>query len=120
MTCLLETESTLTDRYQTTIPEAIRLALKLNKRDKIRYRLKDSGEVVLERAQEQEEHDDPVVATFLQFLEQDMMAHPQRLRPLDQNRMDRMRALVGDIEIDLDAPIMEDQDYANQDVAQDK
>lgn len=30
-------ESTLTDRYQTTIPEPIRKALGLNKRDKIRY-----------------------------------------------------------------------------------
>ena len=31
-------ESTLTDRYQTTVPEPVRKALGLNKRDKI-YRV---------------------------------------------------------------------------------
>jgi bifunctional DNA-binding transcriptional regulator/antitoxin component of YhaV-PrlF toxin-antitoxin module len=31
----LEVESTLTDRYQTTVPETDRLALRLGKRDKI-------------------------------------------------------------------------------------
>ena len=33
----LEAESTLTDRYQTTMPETVRRALKLGKRDKIHY-----------------------------------------------------------------------------------
>jgi antitoxin PrlF len=31
----LEIESTLTDRYQTTVPDAVRRTLKLRKRDKI-------------------------------------------------------------------------------------
>lgn len=34
----LEFESTLTDRYQTTAPTAVRQALRLGKRDRIRYR----------------------------------------------------------------------------------
>jgi len=33
----LKLESTLTDRYQTTVPNAVRHALKLGKCDKIRY-----------------------------------------------------------------------------------
>ena len=33
----LEVESTLTDRYQTTVPETVRRALRLGKRDKIHY-----------------------------------------------------------------------------------
>ena len=35
MPATLEAESTLTDRYQTTVPETVRRALRLGKRDKI-------------------------------------------------------------------------------------
>ncbi|MEY4515804.1 MAG: prlF antitoxin for toxin YhaV toxin, partial [Pseudomonadota bacterium] len=35
----LQATSTLTDRYQTTVPESVRRALKLCKRDKICYRI---------------------------------------------------------------------------------
>ena len=35
MAATLEVESTLTDRYQTTVPETVRRALQLGKRDKI-------------------------------------------------------------------------------------
>lgn len=34
MAANFEVESTLTDRYQTTVPETVRRALKLGKRDK--------------------------------------------------------------------------------------
>ena len=47
----LELESTLTDRYQTTVPTAVRQALRLQKRDRIRYRVMEGGQVLLERAQ---------------------------------------------------------------------
>jgi antitoxin PrlF len=47
MSAPLEAESTLTDRYQTTVPETVRRALRLKKRDKIRYTIRSSGEVVL-------------------------------------------------------------------------
>ena len=40
----IEAESSLTDRYQTTVPETIRRALKLGKRDKIHYTVKPTGE----------------------------------------------------------------------------
>ena len=33
----LETESTLTDRFQTTVPSSVRQALRLGKKDKIKY-----------------------------------------------------------------------------------
>ncbi len=35
MASTLELESTLTDRYQTTVPETVRRALKLGKRFKV-------------------------------------------------------------------------------------
>ncbi|MFM6063282.1 MAG: type II toxin-antitoxin system PrlF family antitoxin, partial [Microcystis panniformis] len=36
-------ESTLTDRYQTTIPDSVRKVLGLNKRDKICYNIQPDG-----------------------------------------------------------------------------
>src|SRR3569832_1590888 len=59
-----EVESTLTDRYQTTVPESVRRALRLGKRDKIHYTIRHSGEVVLTRA-EASDGDDPVLGSFL-------------------------------------------------------
>jgi len=43
--------STLTDRYQTTVPEPVRRALHLGKRDKIHYTMRPTGEVILTRAE---------------------------------------------------------------------
>jgi len=37
MPATFEAESTLTDRYQTIVPETVRRALRLRKRDKIQY-----------------------------------------------------------------------------------
>ena len=45
-----QAESTLTDRYQTTVPETVRQALRLGKRDKIHYTIRSDGDVVLTRA----------------------------------------------------------------------
>ncbi|MBK1736325.1 regulator, partial [Halorhodospira abdelmalekii] len=49
MATTLEAESTLTARYQTTVPETVRRALQLSKRDKIHYHIRANGEVVLTR-----------------------------------------------------------------------
>ena len=62
-TPLLSSESTLTDRYQTTVPEPIRKALGLNKRDKIRYTIEPDGRVIISRADES----DPILEKFLDF-----------------------------------------------------
>ena len=78
MRATLEVESTLTDRYQTTVPETVRRALRLGKRDKIHYTIRPSGEVVLTRA-EATEGDDPVLGHFLGFLSRDIALHPERL-----------------------------------------
>ncbi|MBV8033768.1 MAG: type II toxin-antitoxin system PrlF family antitoxin [Pelomonas sp.] len=40
----------MTDRYQTTVPESVRRALHLGKRDRIHYTIRPDGEVVLTRA----------------------------------------------------------------------
>jgi antitoxin PrlF len=101
----LEIESTLTDRYQTTIPDAVRRTLKLRKRDRIRYVVRPSGEVVLTRAAAAEESD-PVVGKFLAFLARDMAAHPERIRDVDPALLRRARSIVKGVKVDLDAPLL--------------
>lgn len=44
---ILQAESTLTDRYQTTIPESIRDSLHLNKRDKITYTIEEKSKIIV-------------------------------------------------------------------------
>lgn len=105
----LQVESTLTDRYQTTVPETVRRALRLGKRDKIHYTIRPDGEVVLTRAAVGES-DDPALAPFLGLLARDMAEHPERLRALDAGLARRIRALVGGVEIDLDAPLSADDE----------
>lgn len=104
----LEVESTLTDRYQTTVPETVRRALRLNKRDKIHYSIQPNGEVLLTRAIEPES--DPVLGHFLDFLAQDIATHPERLHALDASFVARLQSLVGSISVDLDAPLSADDE----------
>ena len=109
MAATLEVESTLTDRYQTTVPETVRRALKLGKRDKIRYSIRPDGEVVMTRATESE-GDDPVVRQFLGFLARDIANHPKRLQAVDAGLLARIQSLVGHAEVDLDAPLSADDE----------
>jgi antitoxin PrlF len=109
MPATLEAESTLTDRYQTTVPETVRRALRLRKRDKIHYDIRPSGEVVLTRASDAEA-DDPVLGQFLGFLAHDIATHPERLQSLSSSLVQRMQSLVGEVDVDLDAPLSEDDE----------
>ena len=109
MPATLEVEFTLTDRYQTTVPETVRRALRLGKRDKIHYTIRPGGEVVLTRA-EGSEGDDPVLGQFLGFLARDIADHPERLQAVDARLVQRLRSLVGGVEVDLDAPLSADDE----------
>ena len=109
MPAILHVESTLTERYQTTVPETVRRALRLGKRDKIHYTIRPDGEVVLTRA-EPPEADDPILSQFLGFLTSDMANHPERLQTVDANFVKRLQTLVGDVECDLDAALSDDDE----------
>jgi antitoxin PrlF len=109
MPATLEAESTLTARYQTTVPETVRRALQLNKRDKIHYRIRANGEVVLTRA-EPADGDDPVLAAFLGFLERDLANHPERLQAVDAGLVERLQGLIGDVEIDLNEALPDEDE----------
>lgn len=105
MPTTLQAESTLTDRYQTTVPETVRRTLRLNKRDKIHYTILSSGKVMLTRATPTLEQDDPILNQFLDFLATDITDHPERLQTLDKHFVRRLQARVGNLEIDLDVPL---------------
>lgn len=104
MDAILEAESTLTERYQTTVPESVRCALRLGKRDKIHYAIRADGDVVLTRAAVAEA-EDPVMGQFLEFLARDISSHPERLVAVDIGLVQRIQTLVGNVKIDLDAPL---------------
>lgn len=106
MASALELESTLTDRYQTTVPETVRRALKLGKRDKIHYSIRPDGAVLITRAT----GNDPVLGQFLGFLARDMAKHPERLQAVDAGLLSRLQSLVGQVEVDLDAPLSADDE----------
>jgi antitoxin PrlF len=102
-----QAESTLTDRYQTTVPENVRKALRLNKRDKIHYTIEPNGQVIMSRVEQEE---DPVVGKFLNFLAQDMSKNPQNIKPISPELLNRAKELVAGVEFDLDAPLPDDEE----------
>jgi len=104
MHAVLEAESTLTERYQTTVPETVRRALRLGKRDKIRFTIRPDGDVVLTRAVVTTSAD-PVIELFLNFLANDMAAHPERLTAINPELDQRIQRLVGNVDVDFDAAL---------------
>ena len=109
MAATLEVESTLTDRYQTTVPETVRRALQLGKRDKIHYTIRPDGEVVLSRAEPSRECD-PVLGRFLGFLACDIASHPERLQTIDASFVQRLQSLTSGIEVDFDTVLSADDE----------
>ena len=101
-------ESTLTDRYQTTIPDPVRKVLGLNKRDKISYTIEPDGKVVISRSQNNDK--DPVLEKFLSFISQDIENSPQHLRVISSDLVNRVQSLVSEVEIDLDEPLSDEDE----------
>jgi len=102
---VLEIDSGLTIRSQTTIPAPVREALKLSPgKDRIHYQVLAEGKVLISRM-EVYQHADPVIDSFLNFLEQDMAADPANIVPLNPALMQRARELTSNMDIDLDAPL---------------
>jgi antitoxin PrlF len=108
MATVIEAKSTLTVRNQTTVPPVVRQALKLGRRDQVRYLIQPDGTVILARADSPKERD-AVLDSFLEFLAKDMAANPHRLRPIGAKLVKRIRSLTEGVEIDLNAPLAEDE-----------
>jgi len=105
---ILITESTLTDRYQTTVPDSVRKALHLNKREKIRYTIQPDGSVLLSKANQQDV--DPALSSFLSFLAEDIQQNPEHLKVVTPELMSRIENLISDVDIDLNAPLNDEDE----------
>ncbi len=97
---VLSVESMLTSRGQTTIPLPIRRALGLRASDKVRFSLRGDDTVVISRVSAEQR--DPMVAAFLGFIEADTHQHPQRVRAIPADVVDRARRLSAGVEVDLE------------------
>ena len=103
---ILEIPATITERGQTTVPAAVRKMLGLGKRGRVVFRGLADGTVVIAKANERAEVDgDPVLGQFLAFLERDMAERPQAIQAVPRSLVERARALVEGIEVDLEAAL---------------
>ena len=105
---ILDAESSLTNRYQTTVPAAVRAALGLEKGDKIQYKILSGGQVMISRAAALEA--DPVLEEFLDFIANDMQSNPDNVKPLSQSLKEKIVDLTAGVEIDLDVPLSDEDD----------
>ena len=94
MSAIAQAESTLTDCYQTTVPEAVRRALRLGKFDKILFTIRPDGQVVLTRAQASDGDNLGL----------------GRLHAADPGLAQRIKSLVGMPKIGLGAPLSTDDE----------
>ena len=99
----LKVESTLTDKYQTTMPGVVRKVLGLKKRDRISYTILPEGDVLLRRASDAVE--DPAIGAFLAFLAQDIRQNPVNVRGLDAPLRAKLAEFVDGVDVDLDAAL---------------
>ena len=104
---LMKEVATVTSKGQTTLPKVVRQTLGVEAGDQICYAVEQDGRVVVTRATEDV---DPAVGAFLDFLEKDMIAHPENISPLSKAWLDRMQSLVGHMKVDPDEPIEGDVD----------
>lgn len=105
---IIVSESTLTDRYQTTVPGPVRKALHLHKRGKILYTIQPDGSVLLSRADQG--NADPAISSFLSFLANDIQRNPQHLKSVTPELVSHIQNLVGSIDVDLDESLDDEDD----------
>lgn len=79
----IESIAKLTSKSQTTVPIAIRKALAVGPHDQIAFTVLEGGRVEVRKVEESDS--DPVVRRYLAFLEEDMMAHPEKLSVIQRD-----------------------------------
>jgi len=107
---LMEIEAAITERGQTTIPAAIRRLLRVDQRSSVVFRVTDDGTVELAAKPAEPDVPDPVVASFLAFLEADLVKHPDQLRSVTADWLHGLQDLVAGVEVDLTAPLPDEPD----------
>lgn len=72
---------------------------------KVPYVFMDDKTVTPTRSGDQVDHDDRIVAEFLDFLAADMQANPSNVQPVTQDLLTRARHHTNGVTVDLDAPL---------------
>jgi len=107
MTPIVEAEARLTAQNQITIPAPIRKALKLTGgKSRIKFQISKDGKVLVARVDPPvKEREDPTLKPFLNLLAEDLQEHPERIRPFSVALLERARAAVDGVEVDLAGPL---------------
>lgn len=100
----LTASSTLTSRFQTTIPELVRKTLGLGKQDKLEYVISEKGVVTIKKS-EASGNTDPALLPFLSLLERDIRENPQSIRTISAQELSKTEQLLAGVEVDLDEPL---------------
>ncbi len=108
MAAISEELSKITSRYQTTVPSRVRKQLKLGKGDQIRYRAEPGGRIYIKPVRASE--DEPGLRAFVDSIEADIRTHPERLQVFNGGLYDRLKALIGEVAVDLDKPLSSDDE----------
>jgi antitoxin PrlF len=56
------------------------------------------------------EKDDPILGAFLGFIANDITKHPGNLRAIDAGLTQRIHTLAGNVDIDLNAKLLENDE----------
>jgi antitoxin PrlF len=104
----LVTESTLTERFQTTVPSVVRKALHLDKRDKIQFTIEANGSVSLARVEPID--NDPILDGFLSFLADDMQNQPGNIQLMTASMKSHVESLIVDVDIDLNESLLDEDE----------
>jgi antitoxin PrlF len=99
---VIEEFSTITAKGQTTIPKPVRDALRVHPGDKIAFRVDENG-VTVQRADAARE--DPAMGSFLAFLARDIERHPENLKALSPDLVQRIAELTKTVVADPDEAI---------------
>lgn len=92
-------------RSRTTLPSQVRQALGIRPgEDNLEWEIR-GNEAIARRATENEAEQDPALLPFLQLLEHDIAAHPERLRTMPEELHQRLLTASGGLDVDLDEPI---------------
>lgn len=95
---ILQLASTLTERFQTTIPAPVRDVLHLGKHAKVGYRITEAGAVELFNAGLEEA--DPALIPFLSLLDEQFKRSPKSITPYTQEESLDDLALARGVKLD--------------------
>ena len=97
--------SRVTSRSQTTLPNGVRKALGIRPgADALEWEIR-GNEAIARRAAAQDEAEDPALLPFLQMLERDIAARPERLQAMPLALYERLVAVTEGVEADADEAI---------------